>query len=397
MPSSSSLRPAIPAQRETDRIFGLDLLRAAAILSVVCAHGFVVLYPHFGPALGVLGHGGFYGVELFFVLSGFLIGQLLIRQGEQLRDPRQIGRFYVRRWFRTLPLFFLFVVVNVWCERQFRQHAVSAPEALSHAFFLRNFATLRLTFFPESWSLAVEEWFYLLFPVALWLMLRARRAFAGAFVVSAAAFLIVSTGLRMVHANDLVATWSESQRMIVIYRFDALMIGMLAAWLSLRATAMWKSWRGVAAVAGAVLLLAMYATLWKIENHQLAFGDDTYFARTFRFTFVSVGFALLLPWASTWTLRNETSASHVIRRIALWSYALYLVHLPWFEFVSRSLLADTRDSATRAVACFAVQLGGAIALSALLHHFYEAPWMRLRDRIMPASRRDDRDVGTVLR
>ncbi|MDQ6625930.1 MAG: acyltransferase, partial [Verrucomicrobiota bacterium] len=243
MLSSPKPRSAIPARRETERIFGLDFLRTAAILSVVCAHGFVVLYPHFGPALGVLGHGGFYGVELFFVLSGFLIGQLLIKQGDELRDPRQIGRFYVRRWFRTLPLFFLFVVVNVWFERQFRQHAVGPSEALTHAFFLRNFATLRLTFFPESWSLAVEEWFYLLFPALLWLILRARRRFDEAIIASAAVFLLLSTGLRMVHAHDTGATWTDSQRMVVLYRFDALMIGILAAWLATRAPRMWLRWR----------------------------------------------------------------------------------------------------------------------------------------------------------
>ncbi|MFN2476517.1 MAG: acyltransferase family protein [Chthoniobacterales bacterium] len=375
-----SSHPAIPIRREAERIFGLDLLRAAAILSVVCAHGFVVLYPHFGPALGVLGHGGFYGVELFFVLSGFLIGQLLIRKGEELRDPRQIGLFYLRRWFRTLPLFFLFLLVNVWFERQFREHAVNPSEALSHAFFLRNFATLRLTFFPESWSLAVEEWFYLLFPALLWVILRMRRRFDEALIAAAAFFLLLSTVLRMVHAHDGGSTWTESQRMVVLLRFDALMIGILAAWLSLRAPALWNRWRALAAVTGGLVLLAMYATLWKIQDHQLAFGDDNYFARTFRFTVVSLGFALLLPWASTWRLEVENAGSRTIRRIALWSYALYLVHLPFFDFVVRKIFPTTATSALRAISCFTVELGGAIVLSALLHHFYEAPWMRLRDR-----------------
>ncbi|MFL6588990.1 MAG: acyltransferase family protein, partial [Chthoniobacterales bacterium] len=95
------------------RVFGLDLLRAVAILMVVCAHGFVVLYPHFGEPLGFFGHGGFYGVELFFVLSGFLIGQILIRKGADLARAGNVAFFYTRRWFRTLPLFFLFLVANV--------------------------------------------------------------------------------------------------------------------------------------------------------------------------------------------------------------------------------------------------------------------------------------------
>ena len=85
----------------SDRVFGLDLLRAAAIMMVICAHGFVVLYPHFGQALGLFGHGGFYGVELFFVLSGFLIGQILVRSGNDLGRAGNVAFFYVRRWFRT--------------------------------------------------------------------------------------------------------------------------------------------------------------------------------------------------------------------------------------------------------------------------------------------------------
>ena len=137
---------------------------------------------------------------------------------------------------------------------------------------------------------------------------------------------------------------------------------------------------------GAGLLLTMYATLWKMHDDQLAFGDDNYFARTFRFTVVSVGFALLLPWASTWTARSETIGTKTIRRIALWSYALYLVHLPFFDFVERALFPGTATSALRAISCFTVQLGGAMLVSALLHRFYEAPWMRLRDRIAPARR-----------
>src|SRR2546421_7862049 len=119
------------------RVFGLDVLRAAAIMMVICSHGFVVLYADFGDPLGFFGHGGFYGVELFFVLSGFLIGQILIRQGLALGRAGNVALFYVRRWFRTLPLFFLFLFINIWIELQFRAHRVGLTEALSHGFFLR--------------------------------------------------------------------------------------------------------------------------------------------------------------------------------------------------------------------------------------------------------------------
>jgi peptidoglycan/LPS O-acetylase OafA/YrhL len=369
--------------RTAERVFGLDLLRAAAIMSVICAHGFVVLYPHFGSVLGFFGHGGFYGVELFFVLSGFLIGQILIRQGPALGRAANVAVFYVRRWFRTLPLFFLFLAINVCLEYQFRQHHVGFSEALSHGFFLRNLTGFHMSFFPESWSLAIEEWFYLLFPAALWLGLKISKRFDGVFLSAAFAFFAFSTVTRMLAATDPAATWSDAQRMVVIYRFDALMFGMFGAWLSVRFPGWWRKHRLLGAIAGAVLLLAMYATLWKIENHHLAFGDDSYFARTFRFTLVSLGFALLLPWASAWTLTRENFCSTAVRRIALWSYGLYLVHLPVFLIVTEFVFRDSK-SLLRALASFTIQIGGAIVLSALLYRYFEARCTRLREKAAPA-------------
>ncbi|HEV2805948.1 MAG TPA: acyltransferase [Chthoniobacterales bacterium] len=367
------------------RVFGLDLLRAAAIMMVVCAHGFVVLYPHFGEPLGFFGHGGFYGVELFFVLSGFLIGQILIRTGPDLGAAGNVAYFYVRRWFRTLPLFFLFLIVNVVFERLFRAHAVGAGEALSHGFFLRNLTGFHMTFFPESWSLAIEEWFYLLFPAALWLGLKLTKRFETVFLSAAFSFLAFSTIARLVAAPDPAANWSEEMRMVVIYRFDALMLGMLGAWCSLRFPKTWLRFAPLCAFGGVVLLVAMYATLWKIENGHLQFGDDSYFARTLRFSLVSLGFALLLPWASAWKLAGENPGSTAVRKIALWSYGLYLVHLPVFLLLTRAGLgADAPLSLGKALGSFVLQIGGAILLSALLYRFFEAPCTRVREKAAPA-------------
>src|SRR5437763_140223 len=374
---------AVGGKAQTDRVFALDLLRFAAIMMVICAHGFVVLYPHFGDALSVFGHGGFYGVELFFVLSGFLIGQILIRQGLALGSAGSVALFYVRRWFRTLPLFFLVLLINIWIELQFRAHRVGLAEALTHGFFLRNLTGFHMSFFAESWSLAIEEWFYLLFPAALWLGLKISKRFDGVFLSAAFAFFAFSTIARMIAAPDPAATWSQDLRMVVIYRFDALMIGMFAAWIAARSPALWRKHRILCAVGGAALLLAMYATLWKIENHHLAFGDDDFFARTFRFNLVSLGFALLLPWASTWKLVTENFSSTAVRRIALWSYGIYLVHLPVFQIVTHTVFYGERLSLAPALSSFALQIGGAIALSAFLYHFFEAPCTRLREKAAP--------------
>jgi len=106
------------------RLFGLDFLRALAIGAVVVAHRF-----------GFLGHSGFYGVELFFALSGFLIGNLLIRAGSALAQPDHLVTFYIRRWFRTLPLFWLFIGFQILLELGLRQGHLSYSEIVQHAFF----------------------------------------------------------------------------------------------------------------------------------------------------------------------------------------------------------------------------------------------------------------------
>ena len=382
-PPSTVVVPA-GVHRPIDRVFGLDLLRATAILGVILSHGFGVLYPHFGSVLGIFGHSGFYGVELFFVLSGFLIGQILIQQGLALGQLADVAVFYLRRWFRTLPLFFLFLPINFWIELQFREHRVWISEVVSHGLFLNNLTGFHMTFYAESWSLAVEEWFYLLFPATLWLGLKISRRFDGVFLCAVIAFFAFPTLARMFAANDPAATWPKALRMVVIYRFDALMLGMFAAWISIRFPKRWLNCRVLSALAGSALLLAMYTTLWKIQHGHLESGDDSYFARTFRFTLVSLGFAMLLPWASTWKLTKENFCSRSVRRVALWSYALYLIHLPLHWIVTRSVFRDWENSVFHALSSFALQMGGAIVLSALLYRFFEAPCTRLREKAAPA-------------
>ena len=362
------------------RVFGLDLLRTGAILGVVLAHGFVVLYPHMPPWFGLLGHGGFYGVELFFVLSGFLIGRILIGQGVELSRASSVGKFYLRRWFRTLPLFLLFLIVNVALENWLRHHSLSLSEIGTHGLFLRNFASNQMSFFAESWSLAIEEWFYLLLPALLWLGLLLSKRFDPVFLTVVAGFFVFSTVGRMHSALDPAATWDEWQRKIVLYRFDSLMTGILAAWISVRFPQRWRKHNALYAIIGLLLLAVMYSTLWKIDHGRIAFGDDSYFARTFRFTCVSVGFALLLPAAANWRLSAERFWSVPIRKIALWSYSLYLVHLPLFDLILRMASDGWHASAMQALILFTVQIGLVMAAAAFLYHFFEKPCTDLRER-----------------
>lgn len=378
-PSAGPTRPR--------RVFGLDFLRALAITMVVVAHGSAIIYAHMPQWYGLVGHGGFYGVELFFVLSGFLIGQILIRDGAQLGTASGVAVFWVRRWFRTLPLFLLFLGLNLLLEATVRNVRFNPAEILQHAFFLRNFTGMHITFFLEAWSLAVEEWFYLLFPVVLWIGLRIQKRFDRAFLTAAVALFVFSTAARVISATQPHADWATWQRMTVIFRFDALMFGLGAAWIAERFPGGWRKSRLPCVVAGAVLLAALYASLWDHIEQGFATSADTFFARTFRFTFVSLGFALLLPWFSVWQLTRETLASTGVRKIALWSYALYLAHLPVFTLAAAYAGSHQQPTLARAAPIFLAQLAVAVCVSALLFRFFERPITRLRERAAPAVAR----------
>ncbi len=330
---------------------------------------------------------GFYGVELFFALSGFLIGNLLIRVGSALTQPDRLVTFYIRRWFRTLPLFWLFIGFQILLELGLRRHHLSYSEIVQHALFLRNFNALKITFFPESWSLAIEEWFYLLFPALLWLGLRVVSRFNIAFLSVAAIFFLFSTIARMIEAPHAYAHWPDWQRELVILRFDALMIGVFAAWISVNYARLWYRSRWFIAALSVIILFAMYATLWRITDHHLEWGADSYFARTFRFNLVSLGFAMLLPVASSWQLARETFASTAVRRIALWSYALYLVHFPVFQIVAKYTPARWTSSFAQGIAVTSLQFAAVIGISALLYRYYESRCTHLRERVAPAVAR----------
>lgn len=375
--------PSEVTYAHSPRVFGLDFLRAAAILFVLVAHGTDLLMPFAPWWFAYFGHGGFYGVELFFVLSGFLIGTILVRSGSTLGEPNRVAIFYIRRWFRTLPLFWLFLGVHIILEHLLRNHHMSYSEIAQQGLFLRNLAALRITFFPESWSLAVEEWFYLIFPAALWLGLQTTRRFDRVLLSVALAFFLFSTIARMISAPHAYATWTEWQRKIVIYRFDGLMLGVFAAWVSQRFGNSWRNYRWLCAIIGLALLIAMYATLWTFSGQRLKWSADTYFARTFRFSLVSLGFALLLPIASLWKVANETLFTTVVRRIALWSYALYLVGLPLLQLFGRYIPLEWKMSLSSAVLIFSLQVGAFFLVSASLYRFYESRCTHLREKVAP--------------
>lgn len=149
----------------TARNENLDALRAAAILGVLASHTLILAPLKIGVALSWIGQ---FGVDLFFVLSGWLIGGLFWRELRE-RGQVDVGRFVLRRVLRTAPPYYV-ILPFAWSAAHFFSPA-APPFDWHFLVFLQNYLP-KIPFFSISWSLCVEEHFYLVFPMSLMLLAR---------------------------------------------------------------------------------------------------------------------------------------------------------------------------------------------------------------------------------
>lgn len=181
-PATSVPLPALTQARHDSRSKALDVLRALAVLLVMFRHGAEA--PAAFPAairdpLNALLRCGWIGVDLFFVLSGFLISGLLFSEFRK-RGEINVGRFLIRRGFKIYPPFFFFLVVSVlvqylWLDKPIYffsdpPHRIRPlwPEIV----FMQSYFW---GYWNHTWSLAVEEHFYIVLPILLWLILKTSR------------------------------------------------------------------------------------------------------------------------------------------------------------------------------------------------------------------------------
>lgn len=208
---------AVPAPFELGYRRGLDGLRGVSILAVVADHARLL------PA-----RAGFLGVDVFFVLSGFLITSLLLEEWQQARRI-SLKKFYLRRTLRLLPALFAALVLidaYTWIFVSPAYGAMSARDALTALFYSSNWVHImdvqRPGIFAHTWSLSIEEQFYLIWPLALiWLLRRTSSR------LSLLRWIVLGIFLSEMTRIALTATYTEWLRMYcgTDTRADALLIG----------------------------------------------------------------------------------------------------------------------------------------------------------------------------
>lgn len=356
-------------------MFGPDLIRATAICLVLFAHTFPggTKFPIFGAFrhfTGVL------GVELFFLLSGFLIGGILMGElfAGELNRPGGVFWFWKRRWFRTLPAYFLFLVLYIW---QWRFLYGSLPDHLERfTWFGQALITPDPEFFTLSWSLAIEEWFYLLFPLFIWLFVQFAPNRHFALLATIVIFLTVPFVIRYFISPDV--NWDGGVRRVTLPRLDAIAYGVLLAWLKQYAT---RSWNILARLWPAGLLGLLILTI-----HHCYYGDSAaaytsqfVFYRVFYFSVVSIVLLLIFPKAVGLGAPGGWFEA-VIRKISLWSYSIYLSHVFIIGLIGAAMSHWPWTRGREPIIAFPLIWVFTLAFSAFLYRFYEKPLMDLRDR-----------------
>lgn len=303
---------------DQNRNIGLDIIRATAILMVLISHGRTFL-PEF-TYRDYLGVFGFLGVELFFVLSGFLLGGILFKQFA-LKDysVNTLKYFWIRRWFRTLPLYFIFLLLNI-CVLQYSFGAKEWNWA--YFFFLQNFITPHPSLMPEAWSLAVEEWFYISFPLVLFLLLKFFKNKMRGFLILTIGYIVFFSIMRIYFAIIPNLDWDGDVRKIVTLRLDAIGFGVLSAYLCFYYKAVIAKYKNYILAFGIILILVIIGTFFYFKHITL----NTFFTRAFLFPMVSLSFALLILRANFLSITNEFVKNQIVK-ISLYSYSAYLVHL----------------------------------------------------------------------
>jgi peptidoglycan/LPS O-acetylase OafA/YrhL len=370
----------IENQLETRKIFGLDLMRVAAILLVLSAHSLWIYKGYSNLLTKAMNFSGFIGVELFFVLSGYLIGGSLYRAF--VRDDFGLAsarRFLRRRAYRIMPNYMLVLVINLLVAWLIGYAVV---DAWKYFLFIQNFAWPMLPFFPESWSMAIKEIPYIVLPFMLllfakWGMQNRKRLFLLFAMVFILASLIAKIIFHLNHHQHLdLAKWNISLRSVAIYRVDAVMYGVLMGWLHMNNHNFWARNKGKLLVFG-VLVLAFLAVLVGVVK--IPIERNPLFWNVIFLPCISLGAICTLPFFSMW-IKGPLWLERPVHFLGKISYFVYLVHYSLVLFLMKYWI-DTTGFGLLGLHIFTLAyLTATFALSWALHRFYERPILKIREK-----------------
>lgn len=356
----------------------MDLLRALAVAMVIVFH-------FSNDAKGALFAGwarfGWMGVDLFFVLSGYLIGSQMFRPiaaGKNLN----LRNFFLRRFLRTLPNF-LAILLIYFCFESLRERP-EIPPLWKFLTFTQNLGLDRQSTgaFSHAWSLCVEEQFYIFLPLLALIatsQLNSRRLisaffilFAGGMALRAGIWLWVVEPLRSGAQGQLGSVYDKYLYYPTYARLDGLLVGVALALVKVFRPLIWQRLlkTGAWAVAISLLLLGGAATLDKFSAAGAAFT----------YPLIAFGFGSLLIASLSPKLTFLKWEIPGVRTVALLSYGIYLLQKLVFHAAANVLPEIGVQPST--YFGFVMTMALCVLCAFVLYLLIERPFLKLRDHLV---------------
>ena len=354
---------------------------------VMLLHGNSYLPPVIGEIIG------FFiidGVSIFFVLSGFLIGGIFIKLLKRTH-PKEINlkflmNFLMRRWLRTLPNYYLVLTIIILFFLV-NNLPISHYSMYKYFLFFQNFSTPHPTFFPEAWSLAVEEWFYIIIPslVIITYHLYSQEKIKNSLLTISFIVILSCMLLRFFKFQNIGITddFDLNYKKIVILRLDSIIYGIIMAYLFFIKKELMRRWKNYFAILGLLILTSLHLYITK-EN------PSPFFIANLSLPLESISTMLLLPYFYFLRVKNSIFKKIVVH-ISVISYSMYLFNYSLIKYgIIKSInwralyrIIESFPSAHIIIDFLQYILFWVITIviSTLVYNFYEKPMLNFRDKI----------------
>jgi peptidoglycan/LPS O-acetylase OafA/YrhL len=349
----------------SDRSVELDFVRGVAILLVVGFHALAPETP-FAFVAGtesMLKAVGWSGVDLFFVLSGFLVGGVLLSEYKK-SGALDVKRFIIRRGLKIWPAYYFYIVFQAIARKHPLQSFLFA-----NMLHIQNYIGSSL---EHTWTLSVEEHFYLLLSISMgWMVLRKWpvRKMIVAFAVLLGLVLAVRCVTWFLGLHDLAQHATHT-------RIDSLLFGVILTALMQFYP---RNFEWIVSRKGLLVSVWMSAMVFiGFAVRQL----PILYSIGYTWIYIGYGAFMLLLYRHSGAIRHFL-AYRLVAKIGVYSYGIYLWHLAVRESCFR--IAGHLNPAMRWPAAMALQYLTAIVLGAILTHLVEWPALRIRDRLFPAK------------
>ena len=326
--------------------YSLDFFRGFCGYGVAICHLYAFVYQNI-----FMEYLSYLFVELFFVLSGFVLYPQLIKV---LYKKKNLNIFYLRRWIRTLPLYFLMLIlVSVLTNNFF------SLDFFKYVFFIQKAAPNLIAndFYPVAWSLSIEEYFYLFFPIILLLLNKENY-------IKIIVFILFALILIKMFFAELVE--SNFYRTGTFLRLDAILVGFVIHHFIEKILVYKKP-----LIFGLIILMSLY-----LFNHQnfITYREEPILKITFILLLQAISSLTMLFFIFFENLFNNKKIKKLSVLISTQTYSIYLFHIILIYLIEKGNFSLIVSSS--------IYIPSLFVLSFLIYNYFEKPLLNLRPKMV---------------